>query len=204
MALAVEKGEGRAMSDSTSPRPSSSPTTPPSRSLSTHARRLLEVLRYAFASDTGIAPGVASLLYNRVLGDAASATAVISFLKGATGGSYDEGLSAQLDATNANRSALKPPGECGTGSGSGSAGPPLDVRLFSWELSYFSGKVRAYLRFKARGEDRLRFEDINADPELIQTLLLPATRTNVVPQVQVRSRRRRGARRGSPASPCVL
>ena len=172
------------MSSSTTPRPSS--TTPPSRSLSTHALRLLEVLRYAFATDTGIAPGIASLLYNRILGDAASATAVISFLKGATGGSYDEGLSAQLDATSANKSALKPPGESGTGTGTGSAPPPLDVRLFSWELSYFSGKVRAYLRFKARGEDRLRFEDIHADPELIQTLLLPATGTNVVPQVQVR------------------
>jgi glutathione S-transferase len=55
-------------------------------------------------------------------------------------------------------------------------------RLFSWEHSYFSGKVRAFLRYKAHG-GALDYEDILATPELIQGLLVPATQTNVVPQL---------------------
>jgi len=55
-------------------------------------------------------------------------------------------------------------------------------RLFSWEHSYFSGKVRAYLRYKAHG-GALAYEDILATPELIWGLLVPATQTNVVPQL---------------------
>jgi glutathione S-transferase len=55
-------------------------------------------------------------------------------------------------------------------------------RLFSWEHSYFSGKVRAFLRYKAHG-GALAYEDILATPELIQGLLVPATQTNVVPQL---------------------
>jgi glutathione S-transferase len=56
-------------------------------------------------------------------------------------------------------------------------------RLFSWEHSYFSGKVRAYLRYKAHA-GALAFEDVLATPELIQGLLIPATQSNVVPQLQ--------------------
>ena len=45
-------------------------------------------------------------------------------------------------------------------------------RLYSWEHSYFSGKVRAYLRFKqsqaALGDG---YEDILATPDLIAGLL---------------------------------
>ena len=55
-------------------------------------------------------------------------------------------------------------------------------RLFSWEHSYFSGKVRAFLRYKAHG-GALAYEDILATPELIRGLLVPATQTNVVPQL---------------------
>ena len=55
-------------------------------------------------------------------------------------------------------------------------------RLFSWEHSYFSGKVRAFLRYKAHG-GALVYEDILATPDLIQGLLVPATQTNVVPQL---------------------
>ena len=55
-------------------------------------------------------------------------------------------------------------------------------RLFSWEHSYFSGKTRALLRFKAHG-GALAFEDVLATPELISGLLIPATGTNVVPQL---------------------
>ena len=57
-------------------------------------------------------------------------------------------------------------------------------RLFSWEHSYFSGKVRAYLRYKDRlGDLGSGYEDILATPELIQGLLVPATGSNVVPQL---------------------
>jgi glutathione S-transferase len=61
-----------------------------------------------------------------------------------------------------------------------SAGAPY--RLFSWEHSYFSGKARAYLRYKAEA-GALAFEDVLATPELMQKLLLPATGTSVVPQL---------------------
>ena len=58
-------------------------------------------------------------------------------------------------------------------------------RLFSWEHSYFSGKVRAYLRHKDRasalGDG---FEDILATPELIQGLLTPRSGSGAVPQLQ--------------------
>ena len=57
-------------------------------------------------------------------------------------------------------------------------------RLFSWEHSYFSGKVRAYLRYKHYfGDLGEGYEDILATPELLQGLLLPATGSTVVPQV---------------------
>jgi len=59
---------------------------------------------------------------------------------------------------------------------------PAPYRLFSWEHSYFSGKVRAFLRYKAHG-GALAYEDVLATPELIAGLLLPATGTNVVPQL---------------------
>ena len=61
----------------------------------------------------------------------------------------------------------------------------MTYRLFSWELSYFSGKVRSYLRYKQRmGDLGEGFEDILATPELIAGLLAPATGTGAVPQMQ--------------------
>ena len=58
-------------------------------------------------------------------------------------------------------------------------------RLFSWEHSYFSGKARAYLRFKARMSALgPGFEDILATPELIQGLLLPRSGSPAVPQLE--------------------
>ncbi len=58
-------------------------------------------------------------------------------------------------------------------------------RLFSWEHSYFSGKARAYLRFKQRhGALGDGFEDILATPELIQGLLIPRSGSGAVPQLQ--------------------
>ncbi len=60
----------------------------------------------------------------------------------------------------------------------------MPYRLFSWELSYFSGKVRAYLRYKDRMGDLGGFEDILATPELVFGLLTPATGSGAVPQLQ--------------------
>lgn len=58
-------------------------------------------------------------------------------------------------------------------------------RLYSWEHSYFSGKVRAYLRFKARhGDLGPGFEDILATPELIVGLLTEKSGSGAVPQLE--------------------
>ena len=58
-------------------------------------------------------------------------------------------------------------------------------RLFSWEHSYFSGKVRSYLRFKAsQGALGDGYEDILATPELIAGLLTPKSGSGAVPQVE--------------------
>lgn len=58
-------------------------------------------------------------------------------------------------------------------------------RLFSWEHSYFSGKVRAYFRFKHRnGALGPGYEDILATPELTQGLLNKRSRSVAVPQVE--------------------
>jgi glutathione S-transferase len=57
-------------------------------------------------------------------------------------------------------------------------------RLFSWELSYFSGKARAYLRYKQRmGDLGPGYEDVLATPELVAGLLTPATGSGAVPQM---------------------
>jgi glutathione S-transferase len=62
---------------------------------------------------------------------------------------------------------------------------PKGYRLFSWELSYFSAKSRAYLRWKERmGGLPGGFEDILATNDLMVSLLLPATGTMAVPQLQ--------------------
>ena len=62
---------------------------------------------------------------------------------------------------------------------------PETYQLFSWEHSYFSGKVRAYLRYKhAMGDLGRGYEDVLATPELIQGLLVPATGSPAVPQVR--------------------
>ena len=61
----------------------------------------------------------------------------------------------------------------------------MRYRLFSWEFSYFSGKVRAYLRYKERmGDLGEGFEDVLATPELVAGLLMPATGSGAVPQLQ--------------------
>ena len=58
-------------------------------------------------------------------------------------------------------------------------------RLFSWEHSYFSGKARAYLRYKERaGALGPGFEDVLASVELIQGLLTPRSGSGAVPQLE--------------------
>ncbi len=58
-------------------------------------------------------------------------------------------------------------------------------RLFSWEHSYFSGKIRAYLRFKKRhGALGPGYEDILATPELVGGLLTPKSGSGAVPQLE--------------------
>ena len=62
---------------------------------------------------------------------------------------------------------------------------PAMYRLFSWEHSYFSGKVRAYLRYKDRcGDLGDGYEDILATPELIRGLLTPRSGSGAVPQLE--------------------
>ncbi|MEZ4219091.1 MAG: glutathione S-transferase family protein [Myxococcota bacterium] len=59
-------------------------------------------------------------------------------------------------------------------------------RLYSWEHSYFSGKVRAYLRFKRRaGALEPGFEDVLATPELLVGRLAPRTGSTAVPQLEL-------------------
>lgn len=57
-------------------------------------------------------------------------------------------------------------------------------RLFSWEHSYFSGKARAYLRWKHHhGALGPGFEDVLATPDLAMGLLIPKSGTAAVPQL---------------------
>ncbi len=62
----------------------------------------------------------------------------------------------------------------------------MKYRLFSWEYSYFSGKARAYLRYKQRmGALGEGFEDVLATPEILMGLLAPTTGSGAVPQLQL-------------------
>ncbi len=56
-------------------------------------------------------------------------------------------------------------------------------RLFAWNFSYFSAKIRAYLRYK-QFNGTLEYEEILASQDIIRGVLIPATGSNVVPQVQ--------------------
>lgn len=58
------------------------------------------------------------------------------------------------------------------------------VRLFGWEHSYFSGKVRGYLRYKARVSGP-NFDEVVATPDIISHILMPATHSNTVPQLML-------------------
>lgn len=58
-------------------------------------------------------------------------------------------------------------------------------RLYSWEHSYFSGKARAYLRYKLRaGALGPGYEDVLATPELIANRLVARSGSNTVPQLE--------------------
>lgn len=56
-------------------------------------------------------------------------------------------------------------------------------RLFAWNFSYFSAKIRAYLRYK-QFNGTLEYEEILASQDIIRGVMIPATGSNVVPQVQ--------------------
>jgi glutathione S-transferase len=58
-----------------------------------------------------------------------------------------------------------------------------DYRLFAWDFSYFSAKARAYFRFK-EFHGAFTFEEVFAPQDIIQGYLIPATGSNVVPQVE--------------------
>jgi glutathione S-transferase len=58
-----------------------------------------------------------------------------------------------------------------------------DYRLLAWDFSYFSAKVRAYLRFK-EFHGALTYEEVFATQAIIQGYMIPATGSNVVPQVE--------------------
>ena len=56
-------------------------------------------------------------------------------------------------------------------------------RLFAATWSYFSAKVRAYMRYK-EFYGAFKYEEILASQDLIENYIMPATASNVVPQVQ--------------------
>ena len=58
-------------------------------------------------------------------------------------------------------------------------GTPGPLKLYTWELSYFSGKARGYLRHKARlcPAGQLTFEEVNATPEVCEEVLTKSTRS---------------------------
>ena len=58
-----------------------------------------------------------------------------------------------------------------------------DYRLFAWNFSYFSAKVRAYCRFK-EFYGAFTFEEVLATQPIIQGYMIPATGSNVVPQIE--------------------
>lgn len=58
-----------------------------------------------------------------------------------------------------------------------------DYRLFAWNFSYFSAKVRAYCRYKAH-HGAFTFEEILATQEILRDHMVPATGSNVVPQIE--------------------
>lgn len=72
-----------------------------------------------------------------------------------------------------------------TAQQAGTPPPAGTIRLYGWALSYFSGKVRGYLRYKARVTPGFSFDEVVATPEIIKKVLVPVTHTRVVPQVQI-------------------
>lgn len=58
-----------------------------------------------------------------------------------------------------------------------------DYRLFAWDFSYFSAKIRAYCCFKAF-HGAFTYEEVLATQPIIQGYIVPATGSNVVPQMQ--------------------
>ena len=131
----------------------------------------LEKIKGTTTQLINISGGAVKILYNQVLGDVAASSNVLEFVKSMTAASKPSNKST-ID-TSSTRPRLTLPSQ-----------DNLDIRLFSWKLSYFSGKIRAYLKYKS-SVDGLRFQDVNASPSIIKSLLVPLTDTNTVPQIQI-------------------
>lgn len=58
-----------------------------------------------------------------------------------------------------------------------------NYRFFAWNFSYFSAKARAYLRYKA-SHGAFEFEEILASADIMGNYLMPATGTDIVPQIE--------------------
>ena len=65
-----------------------------------------------------------------------------------------------------------------------SANGNYNTRLFTSELSYFSGKIRGYFRYKERMGSGLKFEEILANPYIIQAISA-TTKNRQIPQIQL-------------------
>ena len=85
-------------------------------------RILVQALR------AGALGGVSQLVYNKLFDDTAAAEAVIAWLHGVNKSERSQGTDIDVSPT---RPQLRLPEEDG-----------YDIRLFSWKLSYFSGKIR--------------------------------------------------------------
>uniref|UniRef100_A0A7S1AHU4 GST N-terminal domain-containing protein n=1 Tax=Noctiluca scintillans TaxID=2966 RepID=A0A7S1AHU4_NOCSC len=75
-------------------------------------------------------------------------------------------------------------GHVGSAKAELSRPPAGTLRLFAWELSYFSGKVRAYLRYKKRFSN-LTFDEVVATPSIVKDVLVRSTQSATVPQLQL-------------------
>lgn len=58
-----------------------------------------------------------------------------------------------------------------------------NIILYAWPLSYFSGKVRALMKYQSNTAG-IDYEEVMATPAIIRSVLLPATKSHTVPQIK--------------------
>ncbi|CAK0882182.1 unnamed protein product [Prorocentrum cordatum] len=124
-------------------------------------------------------PGLAVAIARSKLRGDGDADAVLAWVTSETGGllapTGKSGARSSANGSEAVRRAREP-------------SAPGTLRLFGWELSYFSGKVRGYLRYKERVTPGFSFDEVVASPEVIAEVLVPETHTKAVPQVRLPDR----------------